>query len=120
MLPILGFGLDRLIHGPLGQAIRGSYGTLIHRGLIAGYFIAVLAVALFTAILPTFRPTQPDPIDAVPIATFMERDQHDRWRYLTLGFGDQFALISAKTTALSVDGNYHSARRLPFPHLLRR
>lgn len=113
MLPILGFGLDRLIFGPLGQAIRGSYGGLAHRTIIASYFIAVVAVALFAAVLPTMRPTQPDPIDAVPITTFMERDEHDRWRYLTLGFGDQFALISAKTTALSVDGNYHSARRLP-------
>ena len=114
MLPVLGFGLDRLINGPLGQAIKSSYGLLIHRGLIAAYYIAVLVVALFTAVLPTIRPTQPAPIDATPIVTFMERDEHDRWRYLTLGFGDQFALIAAKTTALSVDGNYHSARRLPF------
>ncbi|MDH3248317.1 MAG: hypothetical protein OEQ47_05120, partial [Acidimicrobiia bacterium] len=42
-----------------------------------------------------------------------EKDQHDRWRYLTLGFGDQMAWLSAQTTAQTVDGNYHSARRLP-------
>ena len=114
MLPILGFGLDRLINGPLGRALKTTYGLLIHRGLIAAYFVGVLLVALGTAVLPTIRPTQPAPIDATPISIFMERDEHDRWRYLTLGFGDQFAIISSKTTALSVDGNYHSARRLPF------
>lgn len=36
-----------------------------------------------------------------------------RWRYLTLGFGDQMAWLSANSLAASVDGNYHSARRLP-------
>ncbi len=113
MLPVLGFGLDRLIFGPLGEAIQRRYGNLAHRAIITSYFIAVVSVAVFAAVLPTMRPTQPDPIDATPITTFMERDEHDRWRYLTLGFGDQFALISSKTTALSVDGNYHSARRLP-------
>ena len=112
-LPVLGFGLDRLIHGPLGEAIKTQYGFAVHRTVIGSYFVAVLGLALFIAVLPTMRPTQPDPIDATPITTFMERDEHHRWRYLTLGFGDQFAIISSKTFALSVDGNYHSARRLP-------
>ena len=82
---------------------------------IAGVLLAVGAIAafIFTANLSEFRPTQPDTIDAAPIAEFMEKDQHDRWRYLTLGFGDQMAWVSAQTTATTVDGNYHSARRLP-------
>ena len=33
--------------------------------------------------------------------------------FLTLGFGDQMAWLSANTTALTIDGNYHSARRVP-------
>ena len=32
---------------------------------------------------------------------------------LTLGFGDQMAWLSANSLAATVDGNYHSARRLP-------
>jgi hypothetical protein len=36
-----------------------------------------------------------------------------RWRYLTLGFGDQMAWLSSNSLAATVDGNYHSARRLP-------
>jgi hypothetical protein len=35
------------------------------------------------------------------------------WRYLTLGFGDQMAWLSLNTLAATVDGNYHSSRRLP-------
>ena len=82
---------------------------------IAGVLLAVGAIAafIFTVNLSEFRPLQPDTIDAAPIAEFMEKDQHDRWRYLTLGFGDQMAWVSAQTTATTVDGNYHSARRLP-------
>ncbi len=77
--------------------------------------LAVLGVAafVFTANLSEFRPLQPDTIDPAPIADFLDKDQHDRWRYLTLGFGDQMAWVSAQTTATTVDGNYHSARRLP-------
>ena len=82
---------------------------------IGGVLFAIGAIAafVFTANLSQFRPLQPDTIDAAPIAEFMEKDQHDRWRYLTLGFGDQMAWVSAQTTATTVDGNYHSARRLP-------
>lgn len=36
-----------------------------------------------------------------------------RWRFLTLGFGDQMAWLSSNSLATTVDGNYHSARRLP-------
>ena len=32
---------------------------------------------------------------------FMEKDDHDRWRYLMLGFGDHMANVSARTTARS-------------------
>lgn len=63
--------------------------------------------------LGSYRPFQPETIDIVPIQSFLSKDNHDRWRYLTLGFGDQVAWLSANTNALSVDGNYHSARRLP-------
>ena len=72
-----------------------------------------MGLAIGTALLPTFRPTQPDFIDPAPIVKFMDEDRHSDWRYLTLGLGDQFAYHSALINAESVDGNYHSARRLP-------
>jgi hypothetical protein len=51
-------------------------------------------------------------INTLPIINFLNQDQHDQWRYLPLGFGDQMATLSYQTKALTVDGNYHSARRL--------
>ena len=113
ILPFTGLLIDGLLHGRAGEALRGLFGRQAHRVLIGGYFLATVAIAVFAAILPTIQPTQPRFIDPAPIVQFLEEDEHDRWRYLTLGFGDQFAYLSAQTTALSVDGNYHSARRLP-------
>lgn len=72
-----------------------------------------LLFSLFIFHLASFRPLQPKEIDIQPIVNFLNRDEHLRWRYLTLGFGDQMAWLSANTLAASVDGNYHSARRLP-------
>ena len=60
-----------------------------------------------------FRPSQPQKIKMLPIVNFLNQDDHDQWRFLTLGFGDQMAWLSTLTNGLSVDGNYHSARRLP-------
>jgi len=74
---------------------------------------AYLLFTLFIFHLASFRPLQPKEIDIKPIVNFLNRDEHLRWRFLTLGFGDQMAWLSANSLAASVDGNYHSARRLP-------
>lgn len=113
ILPFTGFLIDGLLHGRTGKALRMAFGRGAHRILIGAYFLATVAIAVFAAILPTIQPTQPRFIDPAPIVQFLEDDEHDRWRYLTLGFGDQFAYLSSQTTAQSIDGNYHSARRLP-------
>jgi hypothetical protein len=113
ILPFIGLMFDGLLHGRSGRVIRAALGRAAHRLITGGLFAAYVAVAVFCAILPVMRPTQPDFIDPAPMVAFLEQDDHDRWRYLTLGFGDQFAYVSAMTVAQSVDGNYHSARRLP-------
>jgi hypothetical protein len=43
----------------------------------------------------------------------LNRDDHSKFRYITLGFGNQFAKVSTYTDASSVDGDYNSARLLP-------
>jgi hypothetical protein len=54
-------------------------------------------------------------VDAVD--NFLNRDGHDRYRYLTLGFGNALPKVSTYTDANSVDGEYNSARLLPeFTH----
>jgi len=93
--------------------LKKSYGAFLSRAGLVLLLVCYVSFAISTALLPTFRPTQPDFIDPAPIVKFMDEDRHSEWRYLTLGFGDQFAYHSALINAESVDGNYHSARRLP-------
>ncbi|MDY0781501.1 hypothetical protein [Tenacibaculum sp. IB213877] len=112
-LPIFGEFAYRFSETDLKTLIQEKYGAVYHRilgGLLAGLF---LFMTVFTMSLGYFRPSQPQKIKMLPIINFLNQDQHDHWRYLTLGFGDQIAWLSAQTKAMSVDGNYHSARRLP-------
>jgi len=48
-----------------------------------------------------------------PVIAFLNRDGHDSFRYITLGFGSELSKVSTYTSAGSVDGDYNSARLLP-------
>ena len=112
-LPLFGEFTYRFVEGDLKALIQLKFGAVYHRiagGVLAGLF---LFMAIFTMSLSYFKPSQPQKIKMLPIVNFLNQDQHDQWRYMTLGFGDQMAWLAAQTNALSVDGNYHSARRLP-------
>src|SRR4029077_13499496 len=52
-------------------------------------------------------------LDVSPVVAFLNRDGHDQYRYLTLGFGSDLAKVSTYANAGSVDGDYNSARLLP-------
>ncbi|AUC15232.1 hypothetical protein BTO06_08815 [Tenacibaculum sp. SZ-18] len=112
-LPIFGEFTYRFVEGDLKQLIQKKFGAVYHRligGLLAALF---LFFTIFSLSLGYFRPSQPQKINILPIINFLNQDQHDQWRYLTLGFGDQMAWLASQTNATTVDGNYHSARRLP-------
>jgi len=47
------------------------------------------------------------------VVAFLNRDGHDQYRYLTLGFGNALPKVSTYANAGSVDGEYNSARLLP-------
>ena len=113
ILPFMGLIFEGLLHGRSGRLLVTAFGRKLYCALVGAIFGGMTLVAIFPAVLPRLIPLQPDPIDPAPIVNFMAEDEHFRWRYLTLGFGDQFAYVSARSGALSVDGNYHSARRLP-------
>ncbi|WP_233349991.1 hypothetical protein [Litorimonas cladophorae] len=113
ILPFAGLAVQSLWEGRGKILINRAFGSFLSRAFLVLTLVTYVGFAVGTALLPTFRPTQPDFIDPAPIVTFMDEDRHSDWRYLTLGFGDQFAYHSALINAESVDGNYHSARRLP-------
>ena len=112
-IPIFGEFIYRFVEGDLKTLIQDRFGAVYHRllgGALATFYVLMV---IFTMSLGYFRPSQPQKIKMLPIVNFLSQDSHDHWRYLTLGFGDQMAWLAAQTNALSVDGNYHSARRLP-------
>lgn len=113
ILPFAGLGVQSLWDGRAGQILTSAFGAFMTRAALVLGLVCYVGLAISTAILPSIRPTQPDFIDPAPLVKFMDEDRHSDWRYLTLGFGDQFAYHSALINAESVDGNYHSARRLP-------
>lgn len=113
VLPLFGEFAYRFAEGDYKSFLSTKLGGLYHRilaGLLAALFLGTM---IFTMTLNNFRPSQPDPINMLPIVNFLNQDQHYKWRFLPLGFGDQIAWLSAQTDAMTVDGNYHSARRLP-------
>ena len=113
ILPFVGLAVQSLWSGRGRIILNHAFGSFLSRAGLVLTLVCYVSFAIGTALLPTFRPTQPDFIDPAPIVKFMDEDRHSDWRYLTLGFGDQFAYHSALIRAESVDGNYHSARRLP-------
>ncbi len=112
-LPFWGEFLFRFVEGDFAKRITRVAGRLVHKITLAILGALIIGATILIVNVGFFRPLQPKAIDPKPITKFLNSDNHDQWRFLTLGFGDQIAWLSANTDALSVDGNYHSARRLP-------
>ena len=73
---------------------------------------AVLTMASSVAWI-TIHPINSSPFNVDQVIAFLNRDDHSKFRYITLGFGSQFAEVSTYANADSVDGDYNSARLLP-------
>ncbi|HEY2981077.1 MAG TPA: O-antigen ligase family protein [Anaerolineales bacterium] len=70
-------------------------------------------VALIAGFIPNILHTQPETVSMQPIVDFLADDDRAHWRYVTFGFGDQFAYLSRLTDATTIDGSYFTARTLP-------
>ena len=73
--------------------------------------VLTLSLALGWTTWSPFHTTGGLNVDSV--VNFLNRDGHDQYRYLTLGFGNALSKVSTYSTADSVDGEYNSARLLP-------
>jgi hypothetical protein len=102
----------------LALPILGSLAeSLLDRFRDVGAY-ALAAAAVFTLSLSLgwlhwspFKTSGGLNVDAV--VNFLNRDGHDQYRYLTLGFGNAMSKVATYSTASSVDGEYNSARLLP-------
>src|SRR5205807_10195173 len=63
--------------------------------------------------LPVYHQMHEAPFSTNEVVSFLNRDGHDKFRYLTLGFGNQLSVVGTYANASSVDGEYNSARLLP-------
>jgi len=79
--------------------------------VLAASAVFTLSLALGWLNWSPFHTTGGLNVDAV--VNFLNRDGHDQYRYLTLGFGNALPKVSTYSTANSVDGEYNSARLLP-------
>jgi hypothetical protein len=61
----------------------------------------------------TFRPPDAADFKVDSVAAWLDRDGHDKYRYVTLGFGNKIARLAVLTDASSVDGEWNSGRLLP-------
>jgi hypothetical protein len=99
-LPFVGLIAESLIERFRGKAIAALSLTAVLSGAGAlGWLYA--------------NPIQSDPFSITDVVNFLNRDDHAKYRYLTLGFGMQLARVGVLANASSVDGDYNSARLLP-------
>ncbi|MGD0181304.1 MAG: hypothetical protein ABSC15_15940, partial [Terriglobales bacterium] len=61
----------------------------------------------------TYRPADAADFKVDSVAAWLNRDGHDRYRYVTLGFGNKISRLAVLTDASSVDGEWNSGRMLP-------
>jgi hypothetical protein len=61
----------------------------------------------------TYRPADAADFKVDTVASWLNRDGHDRYRYVTLGFGNKISRLAVLTDASSVDGEWNSGRMLP-------
>ena len=61
----------------------------------------------------TFKPADAANFKVDAVALWLNRDGHDKYRYVTLGFGNKLSQLAVLTDANSVDGESNSSRMLP-------
>jgi hypothetical protein len=80
---------------------------------IAGLTIAATATCALAVAWSTYRPADAEDFSVASVASWLNRDGHDNYRYVTLGFGNKISRLAVLTDASSVDGEWNSGRMLP-------
>jgi len=80
---------------------------------IVGLSVLAAASCALAVGWSTFRPPDAGEFKVDSSAAWLNRDGHDQYRYVTLGFGNKIARLAMMTDAGSVDGEWNSGRMLP-------
>lgn len=73
---------------------------------------AALSCAMAVA-WATYHPADGEDFKVDSAAAWLNRDGHDQYRYVTLGFGSKISRLAMLTDAGSVDGEWNTGRLLP-------
>lgn len=96
----------------LGLVIMEFIDRFRLKAAIATALLAASTCALAVA-WSSIRPADAANFDVASVAQWLNRDGHDRFRYVTLGFGNKLSRLAIMTDATSVDGESNSSRMLP-------
>jgi len=91
-------------------------GEVIDRFRMRGVAVLSVLAALTCAMAvgwTTYHPPEAEDFKVDSVAQWLNRDGHDRYSYLTLGFGNKIARLAMETDAPSDDGEWNSGRMLP-------
>jgi hypothetical protein len=99
-LPFVGLLASELIDR---YRMRAAVGLTAAAALTCGFAVA----------WSTYHPADAADFKVDPVAAWLNRDGHDRYRYITLGFGNKISRLAVLTDASSVDGEWNSGRMLP-------
>ena len=80
---------------------------------IAGLTALATLTCAFAVSWSTYHPADGEDFKIDSTAAWLNRDGHDRYRYVTLGFGSKISRLAMLTDAGSVDGEWNSGRLLP-------
>ena len=69
-----------------------------------GLTLAAAASCAAAVAWSTYRPADAEEFKVDSVASWLNRDGHDSYRYLTLGFGNKISRLAVMTDASSVDG----------------
>ena len=78
---------------------------------IVGLTIAAALTCAFAVSWSESRPV--DDFDVSSVASWLDRGGHNKYRYITLGFGNEISRLAILTDTSSVDGVWNSGRMLP-------
>ncbi len=84
-----------------------------HMRAVVGLTLAAVATCALAVAWASFRPADASGLKVDSVAAWLNRDGHDKYRYITLGFGNKISRLAVLTDAGSVDGEWNSGRMLP-------
>lgn len=96
----------------LGLVITKAIDRFQMKAVVAISVLALLTCG-FAVAWSTFKPADAANFNVDSVALWLNRDGHDKYRYVTLGFGNKLSRLAIETDANSVDGESNSSRMLP-------